>query len=764
MAACTLALLAIGGTVASGAVLPARIEADTVLDAAQSPWELRSDVLIAPHVTVTVEPRVHVVATGDYRLTVSGALIAMAPAGTRIVFRAPAIDAVGAWRGIYFTPGSTGRFQRCTFRSADDNIMADSADVRLYNCHVRLAERDGVYAWGDAFVKTAYCRLQNNGRYGLHIQTSRPAGAVIHCQFVGNGQHPVRVKATCLEMLHGGNGFEANGIPAIGVDCGAADDIEDTDCWRDQALPLDLTVGAPTDELVIASGAVLRIRPGIRVYPPHRIVVRGSLFVDGLPDARVVIQPQGTAQAGQWLGIELEPGALARLASATVGFAQTGFVVEDARLFLSNAVVRDCVSDGIFAGGSSHVDLAGCTIDACGAVGLHLPQPSSSGKVHSTRISNCAGWPARLAASAVEALRHDNRYADNGRQAIGVLCGTHPDITDDDAWLPQGVPFDLTADPEATHLRVGTTGRLSLRPGVEVLGGGVSVAGVLVAAGEPERPVSFGPAQTPAAPGGWTGIEFLLESAGRLVNAQVHHARTGVAISSPGYIRLIDSELRDCSEDGIRLNGRAVPLITGCTVRGNGRWGIGISGQAQPLLGSSASPSTNPGRNCLTGNAAYDLANNTAQAVLAQGNWWGTTDQAEIARHILDRGDNSALGPVNYVPFLQSAPAGVSPTLTAALEPQLSIMSVAAVAAGPGATIHVTLSRPARLRVMVRNIAGRTVRELGADADQPSVIIPWDGRDLRGSAVPAGRYLVEVEALAHDGGRARVLTGLSLSR
>ena len=77
--------------------------------------------------------------------------------------------------------------------------------------------------------------------------------------------------------------------------------------------------------------------------------------------------------------------------------------MDDADLYMEGSLVRECAEDGIFAGGDSHVDLANCTIDSCGANGLHMPQPASTAKVHSTRMSNCGAYPARLAASTAEA-------------------------------------------------------------------------------------------------------------------------------------------------------------------------------------------------------------------------------------------------------------------------------------------------------------------------------------------------------------------------
>ncbi len=759
IASCMIILTALV-PLADAAVLPATIDEDMTLAAADSPWQMRSDVFIAAGATVTVEPNVHVIAEGDWRLTVAGTLNAMAPMGTRIVFRAPEIASSGVWKGIFFTRGSTGRFQRCTFRSATTNLTIDGADVRLYNCHVRRASADGVMAMGDAFFKAAYCRFQNNGRHGVQIQTSRPQGAIIFSEFIGSGAHPVRVKAGCLQMLRRGNSFEHNGVDALGVDCDAAVDITDTVCWRDQGLPLDMTVGSATADLIIDSEAALRIKPGVRIYPPRRLVVRGRLLVDGEADGAVTIQPKGEAVPGDWMGIAVEPRGVVRMKNATVGFAEDGFRVGDARIYLKNTLIRDCSRDGIFAGGSAHVDLAGCTISACGRNGVAIPQGTCSAKIHSTRVVESGQYPMRLAATVVESLRHGNSWRDHAHNAIGVVCTTDPDIADDDAWLAQGIPFDLTADPDATTLRIARGGRLTVREGVAVRGGTLRADGVLVASGTPDRPVTFDAATDAPAPGDWTGIEYAPGSAGRLVNAVVRNARIGVNVQSDGWIQLRNTRVHHCLEDGIRAGGSAVPLITGCTVRDNMRWGVSIHHDAQPMLGASGS-TANPGMNTFMRNAEYDLANQTPRAILAQQNWWGHATESEIGARILDRSEDDSLGPVNFTPFLDSAPTAGSGAVAATAP--LAVMSVAAVSAGRGAAIHVALSRPADVRVTLRNIAGRMVRSIDTRADTRSTV-HWDGRDRRGRLVPAGRYVVEVEALAETGESSRALTTLNLAR
>ncbi len=741
--------------------LPAQIDTDMTLTTADSPWRLRSDVRIAAGAEVTVEPNVRILAHGDVRLTVHGSLKAMSEPGTRIVFRAAETDASGSWKGLYFREGSTGRFQRCTFRSGATNLVVDGADVRLYNCHLRRASQDGLLAFGDAFVKCAYCRFQNNGRHGLQILTDRPRGAVIFSEFLGNGEHPVRIKAPCMQMLRRGNTYDFNGVAAIGVDCDADPDIEDTDCWRDQDLPLDMTVGSPTAELTIAEGATLRIKSDIRIYPPHRIMVRGRLLIDGLTGAPVVIQPQGDAVPGAWQGIALDPGAVIRAKVATIGFAEDGLSVDDAELYLANVLIRDCARNGVFAGGSAHVDMAECTVSACGRNGVAIPQPTSTAKIHSTRIVESGDYPMRLAATVVEAQRHGNSWRGNARSAIGVVCSRATDIADDDLWLAQGIPFDLTADPTATTLHVGGSGRLSLRRGVEVLGGTLSAEGILVAAGTAEEPVILDAATAEPLPGDWTGVEYAPGSAGRLVHAVVRNAHTGINVQSDGWIQIRNTLVHRCLEDGICAGGEAVPLITGCEIRDNGRWGVSVFHNAEPLLGASGA-ANNPGGNTIVHNGEYDLANQTDHALLAQRNWWGTTSTQAAGARILDRSEDSSLGPVNFTPLLSAAPGGGVTAPSSA--PVLAVVSVAAVPTGNGAAIHVSLTGRGDLCVTVRNIGGRVVQRITARDVQAQAVIPWDGQNLRGSRVPSGRYIVEVEAFAAEGGRSRALTTLQLNR
>ncbi|MCD6362255.1 MAG: right-handed parallel beta-helix repeat-containing protein, partial [Armatimonadetes bacterium] len=726
---------------------------------ANAPYELHSNVRIEAGVQVTVEPGVTIISQGDWRLTVAGSLTVQSNGGTRTVFRAPDMDAVGAWKGLYFLQGSRGCFEHCSIRSGDYGILADSAALQLYDCRVRQSSLDGVYVWGATRLRARDSNFKDNGRYGLHIQTSKPWGWIRDSIFDGNGDYACVVKATCVEMLGSGNTFKSNGKQLIGVDCGSSPDIEDDDIWVDQGVPYDLNAGGRGQELEIAAGARLKIRSGARIYPPDRIVVAGELLVSGTGRERVTISPAGTPQPGDWLGLDFNAGSYGRLANVTIRYAREGVNVDDATVELIHARIRDSELDGLFAGGASNVQVTDSIFRDCGRSGLRLPQAATGGGVTGCRFIGCGDYPVYLTATRAEIVGAGNIYRRNARQRIGVSCDLNPDIEDDDIWSPQSVPFDLTANAGGSYLRVATTGRLQLDPGVQVMGGGIGATGVLVIEGADANPVILGSAAAAPSPGDWLGVEFLPGGAGSIVHATLTWAQIGVSVASSGDIRISDTDISNCSSDGIRLSAGAAPVIRCCSIHDNGEMGVRIKDNAQPLLGIHGS-GDNPGRNSLYDNALYDLYNNTPLAQRAEDNWWKQTTTAGIAARIYDHDDNAALGSVDFRPYLDTRPAAAGGEVRPGAG-TLAVMHVAAVPTGAGAAIHITLSRPADARITIRNIAGRPVRELAAGIGL-SEVVTWDRRGACGTPVPAGIYLIEVEAHGDDGETARGLATLKL--
>ena len=96
----------------------------------------------------------------------------------------------------------------------------------------------------------------------------------------------------------------------------------------------------------------------------------------------------------------------------------------------------------------------------------------------------------------------------------------------------------------------------------------------------------------------------------------------------------------------------------------------------------------------------------------------------------------------------------------------LAITAAAARNAGQGLGISYTLSREARVSITVLNLSGRPVRTLSGDqvATAGANQAVWDLRSTNGTVVPAGRYLVRIQAATEDGQQASCLVPASVVR
>lgn len=101
-------------------------------------------------------------------------------------------------------------------------------------------------------------------------------------------------------------------------------------------------------------------------------------------------------------------------------------------------------------------------------------------------------------------------------------------------------------------------------------------------------------------------------------------------------------------------------MITGNYIEGS-LWGVTIVGGGDINLGKTEDPLAadyNPGQNTFlnngNGGTIYDLYNNSANTVYAQGNYWRTAttqDQASIEAVIFHKNDDPKLGEVIFMPF-----------------------------------------------------------------------------------------------------------------
>lgn len=88
-------------------------------------------------------------------------------------------------------------------------------------------------------------------------------------------------------------------------------------------------------------------------------------------------------------------------------------------------------------------------------------------------------------------------------------------------------------------------------------------------------------------------------------------------------------------------------------------------------------------------------------------------------------------------------------------EAGLVVSGASASVGARGAVVSYNVSKDCRVTVRVTNIAGRVVRVLSTDVAAAKGVntTAWDLRSAAGTPVPAGRYLIQVEATSEDGQR-----------
>jgi len=110
-------------------------------------------------------------------------------------------------------------------------------------------------------------------------------------------------------------------------------------------------------------------------------------------------------------------------------------------------------------------------------------------------------------------------------------------------------------------------------------------------------------------------------------------------------------------------NGLQTVTITGNYIEKN-LWGITIIGGKSINIGKTEDPNAddyNPGKNVFKDNGnngvLYDLYNNSANTVYAQGNHWNVDEQTaeKIETVIFHKNDDSTLGEVIYMPAMDDA-------------------------------------------------------------------------------------------------------------
>ena len=192
---------------------------------------------------------------------------------------------------------------------------------------------------------------------------------------------------------------------------------------------------------------------------------------------------------------------------------------------------------------------------------------------------------------------------------------------------------------------------------------------------------------------------------------------------------------------GINVNYSAsnTPIITGNNISGN-LWGITIQGNAQPNIGNlSNEDSTDDGKNVFINNThndtIFNLYNNTSGNILAQNNYWGSSNSDSVAMTIFDHADFPNLGEVLYEPYLLIEPTVSINDNTDISENEFILEQNFPNPFNPKTTISFSLFNSSNVTVNIYDVLGRNVATL-----------------LHNIRMHAGKHFLEFDATQLSGG------------
>jgi hypothetical protein len=234
------------------------------------------------------------------------------------------------------------------------------------------------------------------------------------------------------------------------------------------------------------------------------------------------------------------------------------------------------------------------------------------------------------------------------------------------------IKYNVTANGNTPQINLGTSGADSIR-----------IVGNLIE-GNPDNFMAGGIALTTLAGGNITA---------RVEDNMIRDNRYGITLFGNNIgVVLRSNEIYSNNTQNVPMQGGSginiygnetnQAILTGNIISGN-LWGISLQGTPAPNIGNLDSTNYNPGNNSIYSNGnegtVYDLYNNTPNDIIAQNNYWGTTNTDSVEMHIFHQPDNPQLGLVTYLPIALE-PVGINQP---ARPPQEVIANVY-----PNPTIH----------------------------------------------------------------------------
>jgi hypothetical protein len=698
----------------------------------------------------------------------------------------------GDWQGILLHPGSTALIKNTDIAYAHTAITSHGASLRLWDCAVRNCKYDAVRSTGNSETDIRRTAFSGHGRNAVRLESGSLTGMVVGCSFTTCSSYPIWSVAPAVKLLAGNNTYVNNPMPRIGVACAADPDLTTgTHSWLAQGdLPYDLTVDSGGTVLNIASGATLNLPASVHIISGG-IHVKGTLNVSGLshtPTRFTGPLPGHGSASGEWAGLNFAGGKGAvngaLITGATVGVACSG----TASPRLAECRIEGNQQDGLQCLGSATPIITQSRIIANGRHGVFIDQ---SAKPNLGRVDNAATTDDGL-----------NRIEGNG--GYDLYNNTSGKIYAQNNWWASGqaalVQSRIFDQADMSHL-----GQVSVNP---LRGATANRAPVLQWQG------TAGYVQTgvnPVSGRASTIFKFRVRYTDADNNApdhvRLHIARSGVEIASSPY-----DMVRGVVVDYVRgVNYfRNLRLPSG---RDYTYWFSAHDGQAE-AVGQPLTPQIGPLINApptITWTGEGGWANDGVHPNSGAAGSWFTfrcryTDvdnnwPEEIRLHVLRSGSPIAGSPFALTLISDTIPrqgliyeARVKLTNSGAHTYRFEATDGLASATGEGTVatggLNVTsvaiaeittltatqtnsgtvelrwhLASAGRVTIRVLNVAGHVVAVPVNNSAAPAGagLAHWSRRSLTQTRVPAGRYLVVMEAADETGYRCQSLTSLSLT-
>lgn len=243
------------------------------------------------------------------------------------------------------------------------------------------------------------------------------------------------------------------------------------------------------------------------------------------------------------------------------------------------------------------------------------------------------------------------------------------------------------------------------------------------------------------------GIRVLGNS---LIEANIIEENEGGIIVEPmvSEASIYDNEVRNNTLSGIILKMGAV--LRGNIIDNNEGDGVRIldadnlGQQAAPNLGNDSDEEA--GYNVLINNEYFDIANNSPNEISAYRNFWGLTEDTQIAERIFDKNDDENMGTVNFSPCLLEDPTDIAYE-EELLPNQTELWYAYPNPFNPETQINYTLTEPTEVTLAVYDLLGRKIKDFVENeyTYAGTYSFTWDGLTNERKKCASGTYIIVLE-------------------